>query len=242
MVESRSRSSKTKLPNVSTDKPINKLTELFMILATRIPFLTAYGIIAGMIRGDVKTILDIGCGKGVPMMIINRNLKYEVTGVDMFQPYLDQAKKLGVYKRLIKADARKLPFQKDQFDVVLCLGMIEHLTKKEGVRLLKDMERIAKKKVIIWAPVGFYPQGEIDDNPFQVHECAWEPSEFKKLGYKVVGQGLKYLYGKRNIVEMFGPMCFLVFLILMFFQPLVFFKPELGLNMYCLKDLTKSEG
>jgi len=53
-------------------------------------------------------------------------------------------------------DVRKLPFKQKSFDTVLCMEVIEHLEKEEAIRLIEDMEKIARKKIIITTPVGFW--------------------------------------------------------------------------------------
>jgi hypothetical protein len=80
------------------------------------------------------------------------------------------------------------------YDCVLASDLIEHLTKKEGLRLIKLMEKIAKKKVIIFTPNGFLPQGRLYNNPWQLHKSGWNIKEMRNMGYNVIGiNGLKSL-------------------------------------------------
>jgi REP element-mobilizing transposase RayT len=51
------------------------------------------------------------------------------------------------------------------------------------------MEKIAKKKVVIFTPNGFLAQGEYYNNPWQLHRSGWTAEEMKKRGYKVLGFG-----------------------------------------------------
>jgi len=49
------------------------------------------------------------------------------------------------------------------------------------------MEKIAKKKIILFTPNGFLYQGKYDNNDYQIHKSGWSLNEMKKMGYKVFG-------------------------------------------------------
>jgi len=138
------------------------------------------------------TLLNLGCGEGGP--IVNLKLKNYRVGLDAFELYIRQAKEKDTHDEYILADIRYLPFKPKSFNTVLCIDVIEHLEKYEGYALLKTMEDMAKRKVIIFTPNGFLPQDEYDSNLLQVHKTGWTVNELKKLGYKCIGvSGLKYL-------------------------------------------------
>ena len=145
---------------------------------------------------DAKNILDIGCGKGQPMQFINRHKEFCVTGVDTFESSLKECEHTGVYDDLVLGDVLALPFEKKSFDVVICLALLEHLEKEEGEKLLRKMEGIARKQVIITTPVGEYEQGPLEGNPHQQHKYCWEPAELKEKGYKVRGVGIRGVMGE----------------------------------------------
>ncbi len=62
-------------------------------------------------------------------------------------------------------------------DAVICIDVLEHLTKKEGLEFIKKMEKWAKKKIIIFTN-GYVPQ-DVDKNPLQIHKSGWSYNEFK---------------------------------------------------------------
>ena len=78
--------------------------------------------------------------------------------------------------------------------------MLEHLNKNDGIRMLGEMERVSREKIILTTPNGFlpvYPGGE--DNPEERHLCGWGCSELRGLGYRVYGiNSLKILWTVRN--------------------------------------------
>lgn len=158
----------------------------------RFPF-SALNIVWRRLDKQARSILDVGCGKGEPMAFINRDGKFEVIGIDLFQPYLEAAKNKGVYQKLILGDAQHLPFEAKSFDVVICMEVLEHLEQQDGNRLLSELERVAKKQVLLTTPVGRYKQHPFDGNPYQEHKFIWTVRALKKHGYKIKGTGIRGL-------------------------------------------------
>jgi len=63
----------------------------------------------------------------------------------LFKPYLLRSKEARVHHDYILADITKLEFRPKSFDTVLALDVLEHLTKGDGLNLIKNMEKIACK-------------------------------------------------------------------------------------------------
>ncbi len=163
-----------------------------------IPF-TALNSVQRIVDGTAQSILDVGCGKGEPIAFINRNRNYRVVGVDIFKPSLSHCRKSGYHDNLILADVRNLPFKPNSFDVVICMEVLEHLDQIQGERLLRSLENIARKQVIISSPLGDHDQDTYDGNPYQQHKYIWTASEVSSLGYNVIGIGIRGLGGKSGI-------------------------------------------
>ncbi len=134
------------------------------------------------------TVLDLGCGPQSQLRICS--ISYSV-GVELFEPYLQAAKRLGIHNEYIKADVTKLEFKPASFDVVLALDVLDNLDQKEAYELIAKMKEWAKKKVIITIPNGYIPEGALDDNPFQIHKSGYNTEELEELGFRVFGMGLK---------------------------------------------------
>lgn len=131
-----------------------------------------------------ESVLDLGCGRNSSLRCCS--VSYSV-GVELFEPYLEESKKMEIHNEYILADIRKVEFKPKSFDSILALDVLEHLTKKEGLNLIKKMENIARKRIIIFTPNGYLCQDEYDGNEVQVHKSGWTVGEFKKLGYEVKG-------------------------------------------------------
>lgn len=188
-------------------------------------------------ENKIETILELGCGKGDFADLVNKDNKFEITGVDIFEPYLKICREKKKYLKLRKMDlSKKLDFKDKSFDAVVCLQTIEHMDKKVGLELLAKMEKIAKKIVIISTPAGKCFQEEYDSNRYQRHLSDWIPSDFFKKGYKVSGVGLKWVYGGYSHVEegfklIKLPLYFLSFLM----NPAANIFPAIGCQMMAIK-------
>lgn len=183
---------------------------------------------------DCKSILDLGCGSSSSIKYLQKNF-YSV-GVDIFKPSIEKSKREGIHNEYILMDVLDIDkiFQPNSFDCVLALELIEHLEKKDGIRLIEMMEKIAKKKVIIITPNGFLPQEEYDGNIWQIHKSGWSAGEMRKRGYRVIGlNGWKALRGGRASLR-FSPEIFWL-IISDVTQLFVRYKPERAFHNLCVK-------
>lgn len=74
-------------------------------------------------------------------------------------------------------------------DSIFLLDVIEHMEKDYGLKVIKELERIAKKQIIIFTPLGFDEQDCENDkkdswglggSKFQHHHSGWLPEDFDK--------------------------------------------------------------
>lgn len=202
------------------------------------PF-TPYWIIRRFLNGSNK-VLDVGCGDGAVMSKINYDKKFDVYGVDLYKPYLEKAKKGGVYKKLILSDLRKLKFQNKSFDAVLASQVIEHLSKKDSLKLISKLEKIAKHKVILSTPNGyvkFDPFEAADGNKLQIHKSGWEIKEMESMGYKVCGQANRIIYWPSSgLLYRYRRLKYIFVLISYLLSPISYFWPHTSSCIIALKE------
>lgn len=139
-------------------------------------------------KGEIISVLDVACGLSLKSKYIPAQIR---VGVDIHEPYFKHIESDVPYV-VVKHDIRKLDkiFTPKSFDLVIALDIIEHITKKEGLELMKQCEKIARKAVIIETPNGYVPQ-DIDiqghgGDKWQTHRSGWVPKDFTKRGYEVV--------------------------------------------------------
>jgi len=133
-------------------------------------------------------ILDIGCGdKTMIQTLKNQNIT-TVDGWEKFKPDL-----------LWDLNNTPLPYEDNSFDTVLALDLIEHLNRENGVALLQDLKRIARKNILLLTPL-FWTDNtqnvQNSDSPYyqnlyDLHKSRWTLDDFKdwtritdKLYYK----------------------------------------------------------
>lgn len=153
------------------------------------------------VLADCENVLDVGCGNSMNMRWLG--VKNPV-GIDGYSVSCERARQLNTHDEIICGDVRKLDdhFQPGQFDAVIALDVIEHLPKEDGFRMIEQMERIARRKVIFLTPSGFLPQHRFDHNDLQEHLSGWEAAEMEQRGYKVIGLlGPKGLRGEQHVLK-----------------------------------------
>jgi len=140
-----------------------------------------------LLKGCTK-ILELGCERNSLLYRAGFVHKMDVTGVDIFKPHVEYHKEMGIYKRCICTDVTKLKFDRNEFDAVVCMDVIEHIPKMKVLEsgLLENMKRWARK-VIITTPNGYVWNPYYDDNIHTIHRSGWSANELRGFGYKVKG-------------------------------------------------------
>lgn len=137
-------------------------------------------------------LVDLGCGKGINGFLI-RACRYlqnaKLIGLDVNNDYINFCKKYNIYDQIIKQSLPKLPFNNKSINLVLCTEVIEHLTRKEGLILLDEIDRTCQGRAIITTPNIFFET--MPGDPKDKHLSIWTIKDFKSRGYKVYGIGLK---------------------------------------------------
>jgi len=120
-------------------------------------------------------VLDLGCGdKKIAKTLATENIVY----VDVWPKAEPDI--------ILDLNEAKLPFQDQEFDVVLMLDIIEHLDKCRGRALLPEVQRVTKREIILltplkWddnkiptrSPTSFYYQ-----NQHNYHRSLWSKKDF----------------------------------------------------------------
>jgi SAM-dependent methyltransferase len=220
-------------------RPVNdRIYELARKVATRLPF-TRPGQLRAIIGRENQTILDVGCGKGETMKLIKNLGCFSSVGVDISLPYVRTCQQDKVHDHYVFCDVRHLPFRPKSFDIVLASEIIEHLDKKDGEQFLEALERLARRQIIITAPVGLHALHN-ECNPYQEHRSVWEPHELKRRGYIVKGNGLRGSRGETTIEHRLPePFRFLWYVVTLVLGSFSYFLPHLGSNMVGTKYLTE---
>jgi len=193
------------------------------------------------LKKNCSSVLDLGCGTGNAMRHIRSHKNIKVIGIDLFPDYIKQCKRIKIYDDLILSDVRVLPIRKNVFDVVLLLDVLEHLKKSEGRLLLRKIEKLAKKRLVVYTPVNYLPQNTVDENVYQQHKSGWCPDEMRTLGYDIKGVNSFYiLRTELSKIRYSGIIGILISILSHLMDPLFYFFPKYSFHMLCLKTITKN--
>jgi 2-polyprenyl-3-methyl-5-hydroxy-6-metoxy-1,4-benzoquinol methylase len=168
---------------------------------------------AAKVNNEPLKILDLGAGPGSywrnkKISDFLLSTKSEVTLFDASEMFNDLVfeKGINITRKLgyLPGDLKLIP--DNEFDLVIAIDLIEHLTKSQGYLLLYEIDRISKGSTALMTPNGFAWQPPAENNPYNAHLSGWNMTELRHLGWKVCrGQiGLKQLYGPYAIQKYQG--------------------------------------
>ncbi|TSC84063.1 MAG: Uncharacterized protein G01um101416_1144 [Microgenomates group bacterium Gr01-1014_16] len=107
-------------------------------------------------------VLDIGCGEGKMGDVTYYNMPVIDVGIDLIPHYIDLAKDSSKYKKVLTADARKLPFPDKKFNTVISNSTFEHIEKSD-IPAIKEVSRILKPNGKFYLTVPSERFGELFD-------------------------------------------------------------------------------
>lgn len=182
-------------------------------------------------------ILDLGCGMNSPLGRLKKRKNYTV-GVDIFEKYIDISKKKEIHDKYLLLNVLDIDkeISPKSFDCVILLEVIEHLKKLNGIKLIKKMERIATKKIIISTPNDYLQQYKYHNNIYQIHKSGWDLKILKKMNFHIYGiDGLKYFRGEAANIK-YRPV---VLWSLISYISSIFVKyfPIFAFQLFCVKEL-----
>lgn len=137
----------------------------------RYEHLHRYSALARFVAG--KRVLDLGSGEGYGSAILADFAK-SVLGVDVDEDAINHAKdsyRAQSRVSFLHVAPGRLPFNDEEFDVVICFEVIEHLSKPED--LLPEIARVLKKSgsLVISTPNRrLYSDERNYQNEFHLHE------------------------------------------------------------------------
>ena len=131
---------------------------------------SVFGRIYEHARGLVvgSSLLDVGtCFGFFPLLLQRSEPSLEITALDISAPILELARDAGPQDRageveFVCGDAHSLPFADGSFDTVTTLHVLEHLEVSSASRVLQEMCRVARRRVIVAVPLEDEPDPAFD--------------------------------------------------------------------------------
>jgi ubiquinone/menaquinone biosynthesis C-methylase UbiE len=102
-------------------------------------------ILGGIDNKDLK-ILDVGCSNGRDFITYFKDRDdISFTGIDIRDRDIDQSN-----FTFVKGDIQKLPFDDNSFDVVISIGVLEHIVPIEKLcKVISEIDRVGKRYVVV---------------------------------------------------------------------------------------------
>jgi len=94
---------------------------------------------------NVSNVLEVGCGIGFLASYLSKEYKWNVTGIDLDPDQVKRAKnenKENDYLRFFEADTTDLPFEKNEFDMILSFDVLHHIPNWD--KALNEISRILR--------------------------------------------------------------------------------------------------
>lgn len=107
------------------------------------------GVLSRELGGKV---LDVGCGVGMFSYLFS---SFDYTGIDQTPSMLKTARERNPDLRLIRGNARSLPFPDAQFDLVFTRAVVQHNRGQDKLDVIDEITRVVR-------PKGYYLFSEAD--------------------------------------------------------------------------------
>jgi len=132
-------------PKYTAKNPaIRKLTERWVANLEGI-----FDRVARDAEGAPKRALEVGCGEGVIAGKLHRRWD-EVVALDLPDAGLRADWKQYTGPRFLHANAHALPFEENQFDLVVAVEVLEHLD--DPVQGLREIARVGSRHIVLSVP------------------------------------------------------------------------------------------
>lgn len=127
---------------------------------------------------QIKQIVDVGAGAGTYTEYRNLFPHSVWTGLEAWEPYVEQYQLKDKYDQLIMGDVRLQDWTQLPSDLVIMGDVLEHMTKEQAVALV-NQSLASGKLALVSLPVVYYPQDAWEGNEYERHvKPDWSYVEF----------------------------------------------------------------
>jgi ubiquinone/menaquinone biosynthesis C-methylase UbiE len=138
-----------KLENICLDQEKYQKANVLTVFVIKRFFKSLAKVIQG---GHYKSVLDVGCGEGVPLLNILSDLQSTncINGVDFDEIKLLMIKNNIPQGNFVKGNIYNLPYKSKTFDLIFCLEVLEHLSYPK--KALEEIKRVSSQDILFSVP------------------------------------------------------------------------------------------
>ncbi|MCY9694372.1 class I SAM-dependent methyltransferase [Paenibacillus alginolyticus] len=97
---------------------------------------------------QIQSILEVGCGPGVDYVgAVQTRPGIDYTGVDITPQMIEHCQRLYPYGKFVLADIYSLPFANNNFELVYCKDVLNHL--EEWEKGFEELYRVSNKYILV---------------------------------------------------------------------------------------------
>lgn len=140
-----------------------------------------------------ESLLSLCCGIGLELYGLATQ---DVTAVDLAPQYLAEVHQRCPQAKLIVEDVYTYTKRQpdNSVDVISIIDGIEHLPRRTGARLIPQMKRVARKKILLFTPEGYLKNephnawGIEGADHLQRHLSGWTVEDLEQRGFRLLNR------------------------------------------------------
>jgi len=111
-----------------------------------------YATIRQIIRKiEFSNLVDLGCGEGIILKMLEKEISHKACmGIDLNPVHIKLSKLNAPFCKYQVGNIYQLQLEKNSFEMVICLEVLEHLEYPE--KALDEIDRISSKYVLLSVP------------------------------------------------------------------------------------------
>ncbi|MEI4831422.1 glycosyltransferase family 4 protein [Bacillus sp. FJAT-53711] len=151
-------------------------------------------ILQHVIVEEPMSILDVGVGFGKYGLLLREALdvpyeryhKHEwqvvIDGIEVFEDYRNPVHE-HIYNNMYYDNVFQKIDDLTKYDVILLADVIQHFTKGEGIRLLKQLLHHTNKALVVSTPIYSSYQLAYKGNSLEIHKSKWTIMDFQDFDF-----------------------------------------------------------
>ena len=131
---------------------------------------------ADRLRGLTGRSLDVGCGAGFVVALLNMpTFGLEAHGVDVSPEGVARARKINQAGRITVMQPGRIPHDDGAFALVTCFDVLEHLDEPDILTLRDELRRVLAPGGLLFCSASCRPSASTDHNGENLHRTIQPP-------------------------------------------------------------------